>query len=171
MRCLSPSSRKCARSALSIDRARRSGRTDARVDGARVIVGAGIRLAPAEDPFDGGVQAVEIDVRDQRVDRTGVAHDLGRHHLGARAVLGLGGEHEAGVAGEVDVALVIVMIDPCGEPAAEVANELARGLVEGSAHAIGGEGDVDDRDTAAELARVGQIARRREHNLGQRRRA
>ena len=75
------------------------------------------------------------------------------------------------IAGEVDVAIVIVVIDPGGETSAELADEGAGGLVERRAHAVGGEGDVDDGDAAAQLARVGQIARRGEHDLGERSRA
>ena len=95
-----------------------------------------------------------------------LSHDLGRDHLGAGAVLGLGGEREARVAGEVAVALVIVVIDPRGETAAELLDERAGGLGEGRAHAVGGEGDVDDGDAAAQLLRVGQAARRGEDDIG-----
>ena len=75
---------------------------------------------------------------------------------------------EARIAGEVDVALVIVVIDPGGEPPAELADEGAGGLVERRAHAVGGEGDVDDGDATAQLLRVGQLARRGEHDIGER---
>ena len=81
---------------------------------------------------------------------------------------GLGGEREARVAGEVDVAIVIVVIDPGGQAPAELADEGAGGLVERRAHAVGGEGDVDDGDAPAQLARVGQLARRGEDDLGER---
>ena len=76
-------------------RAGDAGRAEARVDGARVVVGAAVGLVAAEDPLDGGIEPVEIDVCDDGVDGACVAHDLGRHHLRAGSVLGLGGEREA----------------------------------------------------------------------------
>jgi len=47
------------------------------------------------------------------------SHQLRRDHLGTGTVLRLGAQHEALVAGEVGVALVIVVIDPGREAAAE----------------------------------------------------
>ena len=116
---LSWSSRNRARNARSIRLAAGAGVPIAGIDGARIVVGAGVRLVAAEDPLRRGVQAVEIDVREDRVDRPDLAHELGRDHLGTRAVLCLGREHEPRIVREVGVALVIVMIDPRREAIAE----------------------------------------------------
>ena len=91
------------------------------------------------------------------VDRAGGAHHLGRDHLGAGAVLGLGGQHEARVAGVVDVALVVVVVDPGRQPAAQAADERQRGLLERRAAPLAGEGDVEHRDAARQ--RVGRRQR------------
>ena len=77
------------------DRARGAG---ARVDGARVVVRAGVGLGAAAQPLGGAAKPVEVGVAHDRVDRADARDDLGRHHLGAGAVLGLRGEDEARVA-------------------------------------------------------------------------
>jgi hypothetical protein len=106
------------------------GRADPGVDRAGVLIGARVRLAAAEDPLGRGVQAVQIDVGEDRVDRADLAHQVGRDHLGAGAVLGLGGQHEAAIAAVVGVALVIVVIDPRRQPIAEPGDERQGDLVE-----------------------------------------
>ena len=143
-----------ARAQRAIDPGRdRPGLAAARVDGARVGVGALVRLDAAEHPLGARVQPVEIQVHRDRVDRPGGPHHLGRHQLGAGAVLGLGRQDEARIADVVGVALVIVVIDPGGQPAAEALDERQRRLVERRAAALAGERDVEHRHPPLQLAR------------------
>ncbi len=107
-------------------------------------------------------------MRDDRVDRPGLAHELGRDHLGARAVLRLGREHEARVARELGVALVIVMIDPRREPIAEPVDERLRGQLERHARADRGrERDVEHDHAPGDALGLREHARRRERELRQ----
>ena len=66
------------------DRARRA---DARVDRARVVVGAAYGSSPPRIHFAAAYSPSRSTCVHDRVDRSGLAHELGRHHLGARAVL------------------------------------------------------------------------------------
>ncbi len=146
----------------------RSRYADARVDRTRVVIGTPIRLFAAEDPLRGGVQAIEIDVRADRIDRPGLAHQLRRDHLRTRTVLRLGREHEPRIAREVGMALVIVMIDPRREPIAEPREKRLRRQLERDARADRrGERDVQHDHAPLQLLRLGEHARRREHELRQ----
>ena len=94
-------------------------------------------------------------MREDRIDRPDLAHQLGRDHLGARAVLGLGGEHEPWIGREVSVAFVIVMIDPRGEPIAERGQERLRDELERDARAHRRrKRDVEHDDAADEPLRL-----------------
>ena len=63
-----------------------------------------------EPETDGPLRVRELlDVRDEGVDGAGGVDDLGGHHLGAGAVLGLGAQDEALVGGEVAVPVVVVV--------------------------------------------------------------
>ena len=70
-------------------------RADARVDRARVVVGVRIWLRAAAHPFRGAAQTVEVGVAYDGVDVADARDELGRDHLGTRAVLGLRREDEA----------------------------------------------------------------------------
>jgi hypothetical protein len=136
-----------------------------RVDRPRVRVGTLVRFFAAQDPLRRRVESVEIDVREDRVDGAGLADDLGRDHLGAGPVLGLRRQAKARIAGEVRLALVIVVVHPRRQARAEVPDEREGDLLEGRSHPIGGEGDVEHGDAPGELLGVGQRARRREAHL------
>src|SRR5262249_24520964 len=68
---------------------------------------------------------------------------------------------EARVAGEAGVELVVVVVDPGGEPIAEVGDEAAGHRLERRAQTRRGERDVEDDDAPVERARIGERARRR----------
>ena len=93
---------------------------------------------PAEDAAVGvvavGGNQIRTDAQVVFVDR---ADDLGGDHLGAGPVLGLRRQHEARVAGVVDVAFVVVVIDPGGKAAAEPADERQDTLSRGWRHVRG----------------------------------
>ncbi len=147
----------------------RPGLAAARVDGARVGVRALVRLDPAEHPLGPRIQPVEIQVHRDRVDRTRGAHHLGCHQLGAGPVLGLGRQDEARIVRVVDVALVIVVVDPRREPAAQPLDERQRRLVERRAAPLARERDVEHRHPPFELRGGRQRARRQEREARQRR--
>ena len=120
-RCFSVSSRNRARSARSMRVAIGPG-VPRRVSTARASSSAPVvGLDARQHPLGAGVEPVEIEVHRHRVDRPGGADHLGRHHLGTGPVLGLGREHEARVAHVVGVALVVVVIDPGRQAAAQPA--------------------------------------------------
>ena len=102
-----------------------AGGADAGVDGARVVVGAGVGLAAAAEPLGGAAEAVEVGVADDGVDRADARDDLGGDHLGAGAVLGLRGEDEARVAPVVLVHHVVVVVDPADQARPELLDERA----------------------------------------------
>ena len=89
-----------ARAERAIDARRRWGRAcrcacrSARASSSAARVG----LDAAAHPFGGAGEAVEVDVADDGVDVAGARDELGRHHLGAGAVLGLRREDEARIA-------------------------------------------------------------------------
>ena len=130
----------------------RPGLAPARVDGARVGVRALVRLDAAEHPLGAGIQPVQIQVHRDRVDRARRPHHVGRDQLGAGAVLGLRRQDEARIPDVVGVALVIVVIDPGGQPAAEPLDERQRRLVERRAAALARERDVEHRHAPLQLA-------------------
>src|SRR5262249_34859043 len=106
------------------------------------------------------VEPVEVHVADDGVDRAGAGHEVGRDHLGAGAVLGLGGQHEARIPTKSFMKFMVVVIDPGRQPVAELGQEPAGDGLEGRAETAGGEGDVEDDDAPVERARVGERARR-----------
>ena len=93
----------------------------ARVNRARVVVGARVGLDAAAQPLGRAAQAVEVGVADDGVRRPDARDDLGRDHLGAGPVLGLGGENEARVVAVARVHDVVVVVDPAREPMARAA--------------------------------------------------
>jgi hypothetical protein len=86
------------------------------VDRAGVIVRTFVGLDPAPDPLRRRAEAIEVEMTADRVDVTGRLNALGRDHFGASAVLRLRSQYESRIVGIVCVPLVIVMIDPHGEP-------------------------------------------------------
>ncbi len=80
-------------------------------------------------------------------------------------MLGLGGEVKARIAPVLGMALVVVMVDPGSQAAAQLGDERAGGLVKRRTHAIGGESDVEDGHAPAQLARLGEVPRGRKHQL------
>ena len=166
MRPKSALSRGRARIARSMRLAIELGVADARVDGARVVVGAGVGLDAAAHPLGGAAEAVEVGVADDGVDGADARDELGRDHLGARAVLGLGREHEARIAGVLRVQHVVVVIDPRGEARAEAVDEGLGELVEAAARGLRREGDVEHDDAPAQLGGAGKLSGRGEGELG-----
>ena len=88
------------------------------------MVTALIRLAPAQDPLRGAREPVEVIMAEDRVHRADTRHELGCDHLGARAVLGFSGEHEARVMLKVFVKHAVVMIEVEREAITELVDEL-----------------------------------------------
>jgi hypothetical protein len=93
----------------------RAGFADAGVDGAGVVVTAGVRLDAAAHPFGGTGQAVEIIVTNDGIDGTDAGHECRRDHLRTGAVLRFGAEHEAGIVRVARVFFVVVMVDPSAQ--------------------------------------------------------
>ena len=102
---------------------------------------------------------------DERVDLAGAGDDLRRHELRAGAVLGLRREQEARIAGEAGVVGAVVVVDPGEEAGAQRLDEGERRRGEAVAARLRGEGDVEDRHAAAEVARLGELARRGEREI------
>jgi hypothetical protein len=73
-------------------------------------------------------------------------------------VLGLGGEHEAGIMGVARVQRVVVVVDPDREALAEALQKGRGDLLEARARALGGEGDVEHRHAAGDLRGLGELA-------------
>src|SRR5690606_38081263 len=85
--------------------------------------------------------------------------------LGTRAVLGLGGEHEARIVRIDAVQLVIVVIHPGPQPLAQALDERLGDLVEAAPAARVRERDVEHHHLAAHLGWLGQLARRAKMKL------
>ncbi len=138
--------------------ARGPGRAGARVDGARVGVAARVGLDPAAHPLGAAGEPVEVDVADQGVHLAGALDHRGGDHLRAGAVLGLGGEDEARVAGVARVVVAVVVVDPGRQARAQALDEGQRHGGEALSARLRGEGDVEDGDVAPDLARLGELA-------------
>ncbi len=137
----------------------------ARVDGARVVIGAGVRLDARAHPLGRAAQAVEVRVADDGIDGADARDELGRDHLGAGPVLGLGREDEPRVAAVALVHHVIVVVDPAHEARPELLDEGQRDLLEAAARRLRGEGHVEDDDATLQVARAWELARRSEAEL------
>src|SRR5689334_16091793 len=89
--------------------------TEPRVDRPRVLVGPWVWFSPSSDPFRRADQAVEVGVTDDRFDRPDPGDELGCHHLGTRAVLGLGREYKPRITSVASMLGTVVVIDPSCE--------------------------------------------------------
>ena len=140
------------------------------VNGAGIVVGAWIGLRTAAEPLGRATKPVEIGVAHDGLNRPVLAHpldQLGGYHLGTGPVLGLGRKDEARVVPVACVHHVIVVIDPRGEPRAELLDEGLGDLREASARRLGREGHVEDDDPSRELpARVGACGAKRRRARG-----
>ena len=75
-------------------------------------------------------------------------------------MLRLFGQHKAPIATIFGVPLVVVVVDPGREAAAQPVDKGPRNLVEGRAHTIGGKGNIQHHHTPGQAARPRQLARR-----------
>src|SRR6185295_6871413 len=107
-------------------------------------------------------KTVEVRVAHDGVDGADSLHELGRHHLGARAVLGFRRQHEPRILRVARVLLVVVVIDPRREARAEPVDEGLRDLLEAAARGLGCERHIDDHDAPRERGCFGQLPRRGE---------
>ena len=131
-----------------------------RVDSMRVVVGPFVRLDAPSDPLRCGTQAVEIYVATDRVDRPGGCDSFGCDHLGASAVLSLRSQDETRIAGVVQVALVVMVVDPHRQPRAKPLNERKCGFLVAGPTSIRGKGDIEHHHTPWETVGLGQLTGR-----------
>ena len=139
-----------------------AGPADARADGARVDVPARLRRDAAAHPLRAAREAVEVAVAHDGVDLARARDELGGDDLGAGAVLGLRREQEARIARVARVRGAVVVVDPRGEARAEPVDERERRLLEAVPAGLRREGDVEHGDAPGDLARLRQLAGRRE---------
>ena len=83
-------------------------------------------------------------------------------HLRAAPVLSLAAQKKTGIADEIDVALVVVMVHPGGQPAAQAVDEWDGDAREGRAAALGCEADVQHHHPTGQGIGGRQLPRRQE---------
>jgi hypothetical protein len=72
-------------------------------------------------------------------------------------VLGLAGQEKARIAGEIHVALVVVMIDPGGQPASQAVDERDGDARERRAPSLGREANVQHHHPPASVSAGGSF--------------